>query len=47
MQPVLGKNRVTVWLIDWRYPQANDFAIVEEVTVKGADAKASSKRPDW
>lgn len=47
VQPVLGKNRVTVWLIDWRYPQANDFAIAEEVTVKAADAKASSKRPDW
>ena len=25
---------------------ANDFAFAEEVTVKGADAKASTKRPD-
>jgi type I restriction enzyme R subunit len=46
VQPVLGENRITVWLIDWKYPHANDFAIAEEVTVKGADAKASSKRPD-
>ncbi|WP_028456297.1 type I restriction endonuclease subunit R [Chitinilyticum litopenaei] len=36
----------TVWLIDWKTPEANDFAIAEEVTVKGADAKASTKRPD-
>ena len=39
---MLGENRVTVWLIDWKYPQANDFAVAEEVTVKGVDAKASS-----
>jgi type I restriction enzyme, R subunit len=44
--PAMGENRVTVWLIDWKHPQANHFAIAEEVTVKGADAKASSKRPD-
>ena len=44
--PGMGENKVTVWLIDWKHPQANHFAIAEEVTVKGADAKASSKRPD-
>ena len=50
MQPGAGENRVTVWLIDWKHPENNDFAIAEEVTVKGADlahaAKASTKRPD-
>lgn len=44
--PAMGENKVTVWLIDWKHPQNNHFAIAEEVTVKGADAKASSKRPD-
>ncbi len=44
--PAIGENRVTVWLIDWKHPQKNHFAIAEEVTVKGADAKASTKRPD-
>ena len=46
VQPGMGENRVTVWLIDWKQPKANHFAIAEEVTVKGADVKASSKRPD-
>ena len=46
VQPGAGENRVTVWLIDWKHPENNHFAIAEEVTVKGADAKASSKRPD-
>ena len=36
----------TVWLIDWEHPENNHFAIAEEVTVKGTDAKASTKRPD-
>ncbi len=44
--PAMGENRVTVWLIDWKQPQNNHFAMAEEVTVKGADAKASTKRPD-
>ncbi len=42
----VGENTQTVWLIDWREPLENDFAIAEEVTVKGADAKAHAKRPD-
>ena len=50
VQPGAGENRVTVWLIDWQQPENNDFAVAEEVTVKGADlanaAKASTKRPD-
>lgn len=35
------KNK-TVWLIDWKKPQENDFAIAEEVTVVGRQ----TKRPD-
>ncbi len=41
-----GENTQTVWLIDWKNPKRNDFAIAEEVTVRGADAKANTKRPD-
>ena len=44
--PGIGENRVTVWLIDWSHPNNNHFCIAEEVTVKGIDAKASTKRPD-
>jgi type I restriction enzyme R subunit len=46
VQPEAGEKTATVWLIDWKNPQNNQFAIAEEVTVKGADAKASTKRPD-
>ncbi len=42
----VGDNTQTVWLIDWKHPLNNHFAIAEEVTVKGADAKANTKRPD-
>jgi len=37
-----GGNTKTVWLIDWENPQNNDFAIAEEVSVKGEN----TKRPD-
>jgi type I restriction enzyme, R subunit len=46
VKPDVGENTVTVWLIDWKNPHNNQFAIAEEVTIKGADAKASTKRPD-
>ena len=42
----IGENTQTVWLIDWKHPLNNHFGIAEEVTVKGADAKANTKRPD-
>jgi len=42
----VGENTETVWLIDWKNPERNHFAIAEEVTVLGADAKAYTKRPD-
>jgi type I restriction enzyme, R subunit len=38
----VGENTETVWLIDWRHPLENDFALAEEVAVKGEH----SKRPD-
>jgi type I restriction enzyme R subunit len=38
----LGQPKETVWLIDWKNPIANDFAVAEEVTVKGKH----TKRPD-
>lgn len=37
-----GENTKTVWLIDWKNPRNNDFAIAEEVSVKGKN----TKRPD-
>ena len=46
IKPDVGENTQTVWLIDWKQPERNHFAIAEEVTVKGADAKAHTKRPD-
>ncbi len=46
VKPEVGENTQTVWLIDWKQPLNNDFSIAEEVTVKAADAKANSKRPD-
>ncbi|MEK7352778.1 MAG: type I restriction endonuclease, partial [Nitrospirota bacterium] len=42
----VGENTQTVWLIDWKNPEKNHFAIAEEVTVLAADAKAHAKRPD-
>ena len=42
VQPEVGHNKETIWLIDWKYPEKNDFAIAEEVTVKGI----YKKRPD-
>ena len=38
----VGENTQTVWLIDWKNPLNNDFALAEEVTVKGEN----TKRPD-
>ena len=38
----MGEQTVTVWLIDWKNPGSNHFAIAEEVTVAGRN----TKRPD-
>lgn len=37
-----GETTKTVWLIDWQNPHNNEFAIAEEVSVKGKN----TKRPD-
>jgi type I restriction enzyme R subunit len=37
-----GENNQTVWLIDWKTPTNNHFAIAEEVTIRGDN----TKRPD-
>lgn len=42
VKPEVGANKKTVWLIDWERPLKNDFAIAEEVTIKGIH----NKRPD-
>ena len=42
VRPDVGEQNVTVWLIDWKNPSNNDFAIAEEVTVRGENPK----RPD-
>jgi type I restriction enzyme, R subunit len=42
VKPEQGKQTTTVWLIDWKHPENNDFAIAEEVTVTGEN----TKRPD-
>jgi type I restriction enzyme, R subunit len=38
----VGENYQTVWLIDWENKENNDFAIAEEVSIKGEN----NKRPD-
>lgn len=37
-----GENKKNIWLIDWKHPENNDFAIAEEVSIKGEN----KKRPD-
>ena len=41
-----GENTQTVHLVDWDHPEANDFALAEEVTLKGPHASAQERRPD-
>jgi type I restriction enzyme R subunit len=42
VKPDIGEPNETVWLIDWKNPKANHFAIAQEVTVHGR----YTKRPD-
>lgn len=42
VKPGISEQYITVWPIDWNNPQANDFAIAEEVTIAGEN----KKRPD-
>lgn len=43
VQVVPGKPHETVKLIDWEHPEKNDFALAEEVTLRGAGFE---RRPD-
>ncbi len=42
VKPGMGEQHETVWLIDWAKPEANHFALAEEVAIKGEH----NKRPD-
>ena len=42
VRPGVGEQNVTVWLIDWKNPANNQFAVAEEVAVEGTN----DKRPD-
>lgn len=42
VKPEVGEQHITVWLVDWKAPANNDFAVAEEVTVTGEN----TKRPD-
>ncbi|MFI9831638.1 type I restriction endonuclease subunit R [Streptomyces sp. NPDC051913] len=42
VKPGAGEQTQTVWLVDWARPEANHFALAEEVTVLGQH----TKRPD-
>jgi type I restriction enzyme R subunit len=42
VSPGIGQQTETVWLVDWAHPEANHFALAEEVTVLGQH----TKRPD-
>src|SRR5437867_1153882 len=46
VRPAVGENMETVWLIDWKHPEANSFAVAEEVTVAAKAPGAHAKRPD-
>jgi type I restriction enzyme R subunit len=42
VSPSIGEQHITVWPIDWKNLEKNDFAIAEEVTIAGEN----TKRPD-
>ncbi len=42
VKPEIDANTETVWLINWKEPRTNDFAVAEEVTIRGP----KTKRPD-
>ena len=42
VQPDVSEQHKTVWLIDWKNPENNDFGIAEEVALRGKN----NKRPD-
>jgi type I site-specific restriction-modification system R (restriction) subunit len=45
VKPDVGEQTETVWLIDWENPEANHFAVAEEVTVRRGEGPPSA--PTW
>lgn len=35
IQPEISANTETFWLVDWKNPEKNHFAVAEEVTIVG------------
>lgn len=46
VRPSPNEHAVKVWLVDWKDPLANDFAVAEEVTVPVEGNTQKTKRPD-
>ncbi len=46
VQIAVGQAHETVHLIDWDNPRQNDFALAEEVTLKGGEPGSHQRRPD-
>jgi type I restriction enzyme R subunit len=46
VQIAAGQAHETVHLIDWANPENNDFALAEEVTLKGGEFASHQRRPD-
>ena len=46
VQIAAGQAHETVHLIDWDNPENNDFALAEEVTLKGGAVGSNQRRPD-
>jgi type I restriction enzyme R subunit len=46
VKPDVGEHTETVWVIDWKHPENNDFGVAEEVAIQPVDPTAYGKRPD-
>ena len=40
--PEIGEQHKTIWLIDWKNPENNDFGIAEEVTIRDRNNKSTA-----
>src|SRR5437868_15054355 len=47
VRPDVGENTQTIWLIDWKNPLKNNFAIAEEVTVQGERSEERRVGEEW
>ena len=46
VQIAAGQAHEPVHLVDWTSPEKNDFALAEEVTLKGGELGSHQRRPD-